>query len=154
MEKQLTIAIPSYKNVETLERAIQSVLSLKDVGIGWELLISVDYSENQEYIIVLAKKYVDSRVRYIYNKPALGMAKNWNHCVEESNSEYVALLHDDDYLFSDYMVYVKKILESKYKWDCITFSHYFEVDGKHQVKDASGAKKIYEKLKKGKIRKL
>lgn len=154
MTERLTIAIPSYKNVESLERAIQSVLSLRDVGIEWDLLVSVDYSENQNKIVELSKKYVNSKVRFIYNKPALGKAMNWNHCIEESNTEYVSLLHDDDYLLDDYLFYVRKILESKYVWDCVVFSHYFEIDGKRQEKNESGVKKIYENIKEGKIRKL
>ena len=151
---EITIAIPSYRNVKTLARAIDSVMNLNDAGVSWKLFIAEDYSENHVDIENLINGYEDPRIKYICNNPKLGMASNWNFCIEKSETEFVALLHDDDYLLPDYLFYVRQILDSDIQWDCITFAHEFEIDGVRINDDYKGIRKYYKAFLSQKIRKL
>ena len=122
----LTIAISSYKNVVSLKRAIDSIYDQKISGVP-QIYVSIDDTENTLAIIDLLRRYPS--IRYSVNKPALGMAGNWNHCIEECNTPYVALLHDDDYLFSNYLETAINMIGKLPDADCICFNHYFDVDG-------------------------
>jgi glycosyltransferase involved in cell wall biosynthesis len=44
----------------------------------------------------------DSRVRYTHNGRTLGMAGNWNRCLELAETDLVTLLHADDALLPNY----------------------------------------------------
>ncbi len=126
--KILTIAIPAFKNIETLERAINSILK-QDVKLLQKIniYVSVDASNNILQVEQMLKKYAQV-LDYNINVPGLGMADNWNNCVYNSQTEYVAILHDDDYLLPNYLTIVKEIIEKR-QFDCILFDHYFEIDG-------------------------
>ena len=42
------------------------------------------------------------RVRYLRNPKNLGMAENWNRCLDVADTELVTLLHGDDELCPEY----------------------------------------------------
>lgn len=99
--KILTIAIPAFRNIETLERAINSILKqdaklLQKINI----YVSVDESDNILQVEQMLKKY-GQVLDYNINVPRLGMAENWNNCIYNSQMEYMAILHDD-YLLPNY----------------------------------------------------
>lgn len=71
-----------------------------------------------------------------------------------SDTELVALLHDDDYLLPEYLCYVKRILDSELKWDCILFDHEFEVNGVLQKNETGRLKKLYTTYVNEKYRKV
>lgn len=147
--KILTIAIPAFKNIETLERAINSILK-QDVKLLQKIniYVSVDASNNILQVEQMLKKYAQV-LDYNINVPGLGMADNWNNCVYNSQTEYVAILHDDDYLLPNYLTIVKEIIEKR-QFDCILFDHYFEIDGNIERK----RNKHIAKLKNGKMQRL
>lgn len=150
----LTIAIPSYKNVKTLKRAIDSILNQKDKNIKYKILVSEDYSENHMEIEALIKSYNNPNIIYYINNPALGMANNWNMCFILSKTKYVALLHDDDYLYENYLNEVKKVINSKLNFKCILFNHDLEHDGIIDNIATSKLKNIYINFKEGKCKKI
>lgn len=149
-QKILTIAIPAYKNIKTLEKAIISIMNQNSELLKLvDVYISIDGSENTEDIIKLLEKY--EKIKYSINNPAFGMAKNWNNCIYNSKTKFVALLHDDDYLLPNYLEEVMKLIQNKHiKFDCVLFDHYFEVDGKIQ----NSNKKVLQSLKNGKIQRV
>lgn len=100
----ITFAIPFYSGIEYLRQAIDSVLA--QTLSNWELIVVDDAGPSPE-AERLIESHNDSRIRYYRNENNLGLAKNWNRCLELSNSKYTTILHSDDRLKPEY---AKKIL--------------------------------------------
>jgi len=98
-EPSLTFAIPFYRNVEYLRRAIDSVLPQTDDR--WLVLVSDDAGPEPE-AADLVRSYADDRIAYTRNAENLGLAGNWNRCIELVTTELVTLLHADDELLPGY----------------------------------------------------
>jgi glycosyltransferase involved in cell wall biosynthesis len=94
----VTFAIPFYKGVEYLERAIGSVFAQQSPH--WVLLVCDDSPDGAGEQVL--KKRTDPRIRYIRNTRTLGMAENWNCCLKIAETELVTLLHADDELLPGY----------------------------------------------------
>ncbi len=97
---KITIAIPYYKDVNLLARAVRSVLAQSSTQ--WQLLICDDASPEP------ANEKIDAIMngqpyRYLRNERNLGMVANWNRCLSESATNFVTLLHADDMLATSYV---------------------------------------------------
>lgn len=95
---RLTIAIPFYSNTLLLRRAIDSVRA--QTVLDWRCLVCDDGSTPG--VDSLVASYADERILYYKNSHNLGMAANWNRCIELTETELVTLLHADDELLPDY----------------------------------------------------
>src|SRR5262249_53249949 len=51
----------------------------------------------------LVASFADPRIRYLRNEHNLGMAGNWNRCLEVAETDLVNLLHNDDELLPNYV---------------------------------------------------
>jgi glycosyltransferase involved in cell wall biosynthesis len=92
------LAIPFYRGLAYLSRAVASVTG--QTAPEWRLLICDD-SPGGEARSVIDRS--DDRVRYIHNGCTLGMARNWNRCLDLAETDLVTLLHADDELLPDYV---------------------------------------------------
>lgn len=108
----ITFAIPCYNsNINYLNKAIKSVRS--QTLACWKLII-VDGNEGGQPIlksIVFNEK--DERISYIYNDIDRTMAGNWNFAFNVASTDFVTLLHDDDYLASNYVEEMTKLINSE-----------------------------------------
>jgi glycosyltransferase involved in cell wall biosynthesis len=95
----LTVAIPFYKGQAYLRRAIESVL--RQTSPDWRLIVCDDGPEPGTADLVTS--FGDPRVRYLKNERNLGMAGNWNRCLDAADTDLVNLLHNDDELLPDYV---------------------------------------------------
>lgn len=104
----VTIAIPCYQsNIFFLQQAIQSVL--EQTNHEWRLLI-VDGNESKDHELnKLIVSFDSEKIKYVRNTADLSMAGNWNFALEQSKTDLVTLLHDDDMLGPEY---VAKMLEA------------------------------------------
>jgi glycosyltransferase involved in cell wall biosynthesis len=98
-EASVTIAIPFFAGREHLRKAIESVL--RQTNPRWELLICDDHSLEPDLDVLIAS-YADARCRYVRNPANLGMAGNWNRCLDLARTDLVTLLHADDELHENY----------------------------------------------------
>ncbi len=98
MSPALTIAIPFYQGHAYLRLAIDSVL--RQERADWQLLVSDDGSEASTEELV--RGYGDARLQYQRNERNLGMAGNWNRCLDLAPTDLVTLLHADDQLLPNY----------------------------------------------------
>lgn len=122
-QAKFSICIPAYRRIDTLKKAIDSILSQDKDDMDFCLIISEDDSDEHEQILNLISGYHDAKIVYYYNKPALGMAEKWNQCFRLAHSEYVALLHDDDYLYPNYVNTVKQLFDQRIEFDVVYFDH-------------------------------
>ncbi len=99
MHTHVTIAIPYYSNPEYLRAAIESVFAQSDPH--WRLVVVDDGADGSGRNVV--HTYTDERVKYLRNPRTLGMAGNWNRCLDSAETDLVTLFHADDVLKADYV---------------------------------------------------
>lgn len=90
--KKVTVLLPVYNGAKYLRTAIKSILAqtFKD----YELLIINDGSFDDSDGIV--KSFNDPRIRYLENVENIGLIKTLNIGIEESKSQYIARMDQDD----------------------------------------------------------
>ncbi len=93
----ITFAIPFYRGLDYFKRAVASVLQQNTPN--WRLLICDDSPGGTAEAVVNSR---DSRVRYVHNGCTLGMAANWNRCLDLADTDLVTILHADDELLPNY----------------------------------------------------
>lgn len=109
----ITIAIPTYKRVETLKDALESAINQIDF-YDYDIVILDNNPERQDDTEIFINKYYsnEKNLTYIKNKSNLGMTGNWNMAFLLSQSKFVLLLHDDDILSPFYLANVSPFLTS------------------------------------------
>lgn len=93
----ITFAIPYYSGADYLVRALESVLAQQ--GIEWKAVVCNDGNTD---VADLVRDLGKGRVRYLVNDKNLGMAGNWNRCLDAAETDLVTLLHGDDELTPSY----------------------------------------------------
>jgi glycosyltransferase involved in cell wall biosynthesis len=100
LDSTLTITIPFYRGVDYLKLAVESVV-LQRRG-DWKLLVCDDGGVEAGAAELVAS-FGDPRIEYRCNPERLGMARNWNRCLDAATSTLVCLLHADDRLLPNYV---------------------------------------------------
>lgn len=104
---EVSIIIPVYNSENTIERAINSVLS--QTFTDYEIIIINDGSiDNSEEII--KTKFNDVRVKYFYKSNG-GVSSARNYGIKRASGEYIIFLDSDDYYSDEYSVesYIKSV---------------------------------------------
>ena len=93
---KVSVCIPTHNGAAYLRQAIESARaqSYRD----FELLIVDDDSSDDTIQIVEEFARIDSRIRVHRNPQRLGLAGNWNRCLELARGEWIKFLFQDDYL--------------------------------------------------------
>lgn len=98
MSAALTIGIPFYQGHAYLRLAIES--ALRQERSDWQLLVCDDGPDPGTAELVAG--YGDARLQYQRNARNLGMAANWNRCLDLAPTDLVTILHADDQLLPNY----------------------------------------------------
>lgn len=97
----ISFILPAYK-AKFLKQAIESILAQSYTT--FELVIIDDASpENIEDVV---SGFDDPRIRYYRNEENLGgesLVKQWNHCLQYAQGEYMMLAADDDLYHPDFL---------------------------------------------------
>jgi glycosyltransferase involved in cell wall biosynthesis len=89
---RITVAVPTWNGARYVGLAVRSIVEQE--GVEFELLVVDDRSEDETLDVVRA--VAGDRARIVVNSERLGLAGNWNRCVELADSEWVAVFHQDD----------------------------------------------------------
>lgn len=92
--KKVTVAIPTFNRLELLKRSVESVRQQSYENL--EILISDNDSTDGTRVYLQSLK--DSRIKIILNDKNIGMAANWEKCLQHASGEYFLLMSDDDAL--------------------------------------------------------
>lgn len=109
----LTIIIPVYDHpIELMKRALNSALNQK-YNYQIQILVIDDYAQRTEMSeFELYIKYLnDERVIYYKNERNLGVFGNWNRGIELSESEWITILHTDDFFRDNFLQTMKNIID-------------------------------------------
>jgi glycosyltransferase involved in cell wall biosynthesis len=93
---RITVIMPVYNAEKYLKQAIDSILNQSYEN--FELLLIDDASTDNSVDII--KKYMDKRIRLVQNETNMGIARTRNRGLELCNTDYIALMDDDDIAMS------------------------------------------------------
>lgn len=102
----ISVVLLTYNHVHLIESTVSSII--KQSISGYEIIISDDCSTDGtwELLMQMVKKYPD--IKCIQTPKNMGMAGNANFAINQSNREFIALLHHDD-------IYSYELLEEWHK---------------------------------------
>jgi glycosyltransferase involved in cell wall biosynthesis len=102
-----TIAIPTYNAEAFLEETLRSVLAQQNQA--FELVVCDDRSSDGTIEIV--RRVCGNRATIYLNETSnnLGLARNWNRCVELASGDWITILHHDDLLAPHFFETQRKI---------------------------------------------
>ena len=120
--KKLTIAIPIYNGGKTIKRLLDCLFSQNFSTDDVDIIICDNGSTDNTLEVI--QPYLNKFTLY-KNETNLGADKNFELCVARSNSEYVWILGDDDYLKDNTVnIILDKINAKNYACIFINFSLY------------------------------
>lgn len=88
----VSICIPTYNNVQSLERLLKSIEN--QTYRDFEVIICDDSIDDR--IKETVKKYCQLPIQYHKNKVALGPTKNTNETIKLAKGSYIKVMHHDD----------------------------------------------------------
>ena len=88
--------MPTYNGAMHLKQAFESALG--QTFVDFELLVVDDNSTDETVNIVQEYAKHDSRVKVFCNRARLGLAKNWNRCLDLASGEWIKFLFQDDHI--------------------------------------------------------
>lgn len=96
--KTLTIYILCHNRPDSAREAIQSVID----QTSWTFTLTVsDNSSNDDVERMVKSEFPD--IHYIRRTPMLRVSLHFNRCIEEANTDYFCLFHDDDIMSPNYV---------------------------------------------------
>jgi glycosyltransferase involved in cell wall biosynthesis len=105
----LTIVVPTFNRPELLIETLESVKNQNTNSI-FKVIVIDNNPDECSHIKNLTEASGITNIRYIKNKSNLGMFGNWNRCIEETETEYLTILNDDDLLHENFIEEVSNIL--------------------------------------------
>ena len=105
-KNNVTIAIPVYNRYLYFEEAIFSVLS-QSYNVN---IIVVDNNSEHDKFERFIKELNMPNVKYFRNEYNVGMVENWNKCIEYCDTEWLSILHDDDWISPSYVSEISKMI--------------------------------------------
>ena len=112
------VAIPFFSNLDYLRLALQSLVDQTD--LVWTAIVVDDASPEvgaEQVVAALG----DSRIRYVRNERNLGVAANFNRCIDLGalDAEVVSVFHADDQLEPGYIAAMRAAHENCPTATCI-----------------------------------
>ncbi len=95
----ITVAVPTYNGAQHIEAAVRSVLSQGDIAFDFIVCDDRSNDDTVERVKVLA----GDRVQVHVHSERLGLAGNWNRCVELARTPLVSVFHQDDVMLPGHL---------------------------------------------------
>ena len=110
----ITVLIPTYKRVDLLSEAINSVLTQWHCDFLWDLVVLDNEPDDGRINDTekLIRKIDSPRVLYYRNSRNVRPADNFNRGLQIARGEWVCFLHDDDMLISNALQRMGRLIKS------------------------------------------
>lgn len=138
----ISICIPTYKNVDYLQRLLQSIViqTFKD----YEIVVT-DNSPDNSVEQLVKQFYSHLLIRYYKNDPPTNMGENFNLVLQKATGKWIKIIHDDDWFANkESLQYFADAAKRFPEYDFI-FSAYNNVDlitGKTEKHEMDSRKKM------------
>ncbi|QDS87750.1 GalNAc(5)-diNAcBac-PP-undecaprenol beta-1,3-glucosyltransferase [Rosistilla ulvae] len=93
-KRTFTIVVPTRERADTLEVTLRTVVAQDDDQL--QILVSDNCSQDATRSVV--ESFEDSRIRYLNTGRRLSMSENWEFAISHVESDWVAIIGDDDAL--------------------------------------------------------
>jgi glycosyltransferase involved in cell wall biosynthesis len=90
-----SVMIPTYNASELLEKSLRSVLD-QDPGPGQMQIAVVDDCSPGREAAQIVESVAPGRVEFHRQPSNVGLAANWNGCIDRARGHWIHLLHQDD----------------------------------------------------------
>ena len=107
--KTISVVMPAYNAVRTLEESVRSVLAQTDPD--WELIVLDDCSTDDTWALIEQLAALDSRIRPVRNERNCGVGLTRNRGVSLARGDWVAFLDSDDLWTPDKLSKQRALLE-------------------------------------------
>jgi glycosyltransferase involved in cell wall biosynthesis len=110
---KVSICIPAYQKPKALKRLLQTIQ--KQTYTHFEVVITDDSNNNAVREVAESfSEHLD--IKYYRNPQPLGMAGNWNQCIEKASFNWIKMMHDDDFFVKHHAleIFVNSIANTKY----------------------------------------
>jgi glycosyltransferase involved in cell wall biosynthesis len=97
--KQITIAITVYNRRQYVKQAIASAL---DQTVPVRVIVVEDCGPDPS-LQAFVKSEFGTRIEYVRNPKRRGLFGNWNACLDLCQTEWITILHDDDFLAPEFI---------------------------------------------------
>jgi glycosyltransferase involved in cell wall biosynthesis len=104
----VSICIPTFNAARWIQVCLESALAQTYPSL--EILIVDDGSTDET--VELVRSIDDERIRLMVNEQNVGLAQNWNRCIEMSRADFIKLLFHDDLLYPDCVEKMMQLLLS------------------------------------------
>jgi glycosyltransferase involved in cell wall biosynthesis len=107
LANQITIAVTVYNRRQFIKQAVASAL---DQSVPVRVVVVEDCGPDAT-LESFVKQEFGSRIQYVRNPTRRGLFGNWNACLEICQTEWLTILHDDDFLapkFIESMIELEK----------------------------------------------
>lgn len=129
----ISICIPTYSRLEYLKQAVQSCLEQSYADI--EICVSQDPKKDgpDQQIMEWCQQQAANIpfFKYNLNIQNLGLAGNWNECVQIASGKYIIIIGDDDILMPGFIHSLVEMLE-KQRAD-VAFSNQYFIDEQGEI---------------------
>lgn len=96
-----SVMIPTYEPSAYLEETVRSVLD-QDPGPAVMQIAIVDDASPSDRAKAVVDRLAPDRIEFIRQPANIGLARNWNTCIERSRGRWVHILHQDDLVLSGF----------------------------------------------------
>lgn len=137
--KTLTIAIPTYNRAEKLDRQIKFLFdSLSNIDLPIKIIICDNCSEDATENLCKSwnTKFLNQGISFKYFKNAtnLGLVGNMIRCIENSETDLVWVIGDDDNIIKDNLFKLLEIIKNTVEDYSIFHLNYIVMDGRNNEK--------------------
>ena len=138
-EKTLSIILPTFNSLNTLIRAVNSIL-IQEISFFLEIIIIDDCSTDGTYERIMDfKSTTNLKFIVIRNKVNMGVGYSRNIGLKHSSGNFIAFLDSDDYWLNDKLKVQLTFLESNPNIDLVITDYLIE----NQNSDISKSKCIH-----------
>lgn len=103
-----SVMIPTYNSSTYLEETLFSILEQDPGKEKMQIEIIDDCSKTNGALDTIHRLGLQDRVQYYQQTKNVGLAGNWNTCIEHARGEIVHILHQDDYIMPDFYAEMEK----------------------------------------------
>jgi glycosyltransferase involved in cell wall biosynthesis len=100
-DAKVDVCIPAHGRPRYLVEAIESVFA--QTLTSWRMVVSEDGEGGGEIEKIVRPYLSDPRVSYVTTGEHVGAARNMTGLIRHGSAPYVLILHDDDFLYPDYL---------------------------------------------------
>lgn len=103
---EITIAVTVYNRREYIVQAVQSAL---DQTVPVKVIVVEDCGPDTSLKDFVMERF-GNRIQYFQNARRRGLFDNWNACIELCETRYLSILHDDDFLNSNFVAAMEELV--------------------------------------------